>query len=204
MSVALFDLDGTMADFETDFLNGMKALASPSEPSIDSYWSDDLPDHIKARKTLVKSQPGFWSGLPKLELGFQIFDVVVNEFGFEPVVLTKGPHYNDLAWAEKVEWCKKHLQDVPVTIVGGEDEKKGEMKGLGKGLVFGRILVDDYPPYVEAWLKFRKRGLVIMPANRWNVGFIHPNVLRFDGHNFAGLRERVHWAKCRKDGGDGN
>lgn len=70
---------------------------------------------------------------------------------------------------EKVEWCHKNLpmeKGISVSLVEN------------KGLVYGRVLVDDYPPYVESWLKWRPRGLVIMPAHDHNVSFSHPNVIK--------------------------
>jgi len=53
---------------------------------------------------------------------------------------------------------------------------------MDKGLVYGRLLVDDYPDYVSAWLRWRKRAFVIMPAHPWNEGFAHPQVYRYQGN----------------------
>ena len=39
----------------------------------------------------------------------------------------------------EAQWCQHHLPGVPVTIT------------MDKGLVYGKVLVDDYPPYVERW-----------------------------------------------------
>jgi len=72
---------------------------------------------------------------------------------------------------KKQNGIDKTLLRVPITMTGN------------KGLVYGKILVDDFPPYIEAWLKHRPRGLVIMPAHRWNEKFQHPNVLRYDGNS---------------------
>lgn len=60
-----------------------------------------------------------------------------------------------------------------------------------KGLVYGAILVDDWPEYVERWLKHRPRGLVVMPASSNNVGYNHPNVIRYDGSNIDEVRKRM-------------
>jgi len=65
-----------------------------------------------------------------------------------------------------------------------------------KGLVYGKVLVDDWPPYIERWLTWRPRGLVIMPARRWNATFTHPQVLRYefgrnDGIIYLMLSERL-------------
>ena len=89
------------------------------------------------------------------------------ERSLEIHVLTKGPKSSPNAFTEKVCWCKQHMPGVPVTLTEN------------KGLVYGRVLVDDWPSYVEAWLKFRARGLVIMPDRPWNQGFEHPNLVRF-------------------------
>jgi len=58
-----------------------------------------------------------------------------------------------------------------------------------KGLVYGKVLVDDWPEYIERWLKWRPRGIVIMPANSANLGFSHRQVLRYTGKNLAQVKE---------------
>lgn len=69
----------------------------------------------------------------------------------------------------------RNLPDIPLTIT------------RDKGLVYGRMLVDDWPEYVERWLKWRPRGMVVMPAQPWNADYKHPNVLRYDGTDDEGL-----------------
>jgi hypothetical protein len=84
------------------------------------------------------------------------------------MVLSRGPRTNSVAWGEKLEWCRINLpEDVQVTLT--ED----------KGLVYGRVLVDDWPAYILRWLEWRKHGLVIMPARDWNIGFEHRQVIRY-------------------------
>jgi hypothetical protein len=105
--------------------------------------------------------------------------------GFELHVLTKGPRSTPNAWSEKVEWCADHLPDANVTVTGD------------KSLVYGRVLVDDWPPYFTRWLEARPRGLVVCVAHPWNEGFspggpqAHANVLRYDGANREELRRRL-------------
>ena len=69
---------------------------------------------------------------------------------------------------EKLQWCDRHLAGFPhqVTII------------MDRGLVYGRLLVDDYPEYVLRW---RKRGTVILPDQPWNRDFQHPQVYRYAG-----------------------
>jgi 5'-nucleotidase len=173
--VALFDLDGTLADFDTTMKSQLEILRSPGEglslAQEEIIMYEDVP-YMKARRRLVKSQPGFWRNLPPLKLGFQILDVC-RSIGFKPHVLTKGPAKAIAAYTEKVEWCKLHLPGIPVTI---SDDK---------GLVYGRVLVDDWPPYIRRWVQWRPRGLVVAVAHRWNEGIDKelPNVIRYRGDN---------------------
>ena len=69
-----------------------------------------------------------------------------------------------------------------------------------KGLVYGKVLVDDYPVYVVRWLEWRPRGLVIMPANPSNVRFTHPNVIRYDSTNIDEVKAAIKAAKRREKG----
>jgi hypothetical protein len=47
-----------------------------------------------------------------------------------------------------------------------------------KGLVYGKVLFDDWPGYITRWLEWRPRGLVLMLDHSWNQGFQHDNVIR--------------------------
>jgi len=106
---------------------------------------------------------------------------VAKEIGYSISILTKAPSRKHAAWSEKVEWCATHLEDYIDGVTIAHD----------KGMVYGALLVDDWPAYVEAWLKHRPRGLVIMPANGHNEGFSHPNVVRYDGSNLEEVRQRM-------------
>jgi 5'-nucleotidase len=163
--VALIDMDGTVADYDAALAKGLSALASPNE------GSGEGTDWLSARKAILKSQPGFWENLPAIPEGFKVLDIL-RGVGFSLNVLTKGPYTTLGAWTEKIRWCRKYLGDTPVTIT--ED----------KSLHYGRVLFDDWPPYVTGWLKWRPRGLVIMLSHPWNQGFTHPNVVRLDRDHF--------------------
>lgn len=166
--VALFDLDGTLADYAGQLATEVNKIKHPSEKT---YTRDDFgthngnPDFFETRRHYISEHGEFWENLPKLEDGFQIFDLC-NKIGFRPMVLTQGPSTKPEAWSHKLIWCGKHLPGVDVTIT------------RDKGLVYGRVLVDDWPPYCLRWLEHRPRGLVVMPARSWNVGVDHPNILR--------------------------
>jgi hypothetical protein len=85
-------------------------------------------------------------------------------------------------------WIDKHLgQGVDITIT------------RDKGLVYGKVLVDDWPEYINRWLEWRPRGLVIMPANEANKGYFHPQVIRYDGKNLGVVKEAMEKALPQED-----
>jgi len=187
--VALVDLDGTLCDFDLAMKEALERLRSPLEDSkLDEFAYEDVP-HIKARRRLIKSQPGFWRNLPVLPLGFDILDML-QELGFRPHILSKGPFHVAAAWGEKVEWCRAHVPHLPIIL--SED----------KGLVYGKTLVDDWPPYFERWLTWRPRGLVVIPAQPWNEKWINEgaNWVRYDGTNSDCVWDRL--AEIRATAGD--
>ncbi len=168
--VVLFDLDGTLADYSGELNRRLARMHSPHEPPLDRSDFVEDPEHLKERIALIKTSPGFWLNLPPLAAGFEILEEA-NARGLQIEVLTKGPRSAPIAWMEKLQWCDRHLSRFPhqVTIT------------MDKGLVYGRVLVDDYPDYIMRWLKWRKRGVVIMPDQPWNAGFEHPQVVRYCG-----------------------
>lgn len=180
------DLDGTVADYDRRMQEELFKLRSPQEalpPDRSQADYDDLP-HMKARRHLVKSQPGFWRNLPRIERGFEVVDVM-REIGFRINVLTKGPKVFP-AWTEKAEWAAEHMSYASVTIT------------QHKHFHYSRVLFDDWPEYWQPWLKVRPRGLVISVAQPWNAGIEHPNFVRYDGTNLARVREMLQRAFDRK------
>lgn len=165
--VALIDMDGTLCDYAGAMKYWLKKTAMPGE-EIPEDFAGDVPDHIKVRQDIIKRQPGWWETLEFTDFGKMIVEEL-RKLDYQLHVLTKGPASTEHSWMEKVVWCRTHLQDAGITIT--ED----------KGLVYGRLLVDDYPDYIIRWLEWRPRGLVIMPAQHYNEWFKHPNVLRYRG-----------------------
>lgn len=167
--IALLDMDCSLADFELSMYEKLVELMSPEELAsinLEQFsYPNDVPDWFRARKTLIKKQPGFWSGLPVIEFGMDLYQLL-GTLGYIRMILTKGPRNNSLAWYEKTLWCQEHVPDAGVTITHD------------KGLVYGKVLYDDYPPYVLRWLEWRPRGKVLMLDSKHNQGFQHPNVLR--------------------------
>ena len=187
----LFDMDGTLFDYEGQLRRDLEKLRSPNEPEITDLW-DEGNGYLKARIDLIKSVPGWWENLPRLDLGFDIL-TLATAIGFECEILTKGPasRTKSHVWTEKVRCIQKHLGDMPINIVGKDKAKQ-----------YGRFLMDDYPGYFLGWLKHRPRGLVIMPVNESNKDFKHPRVIKYDGRNIKQVGEALQAVFKRKDGED--
>lgn len=184
--IALIDLDSSVADYDRSMREWQDKIKSPGEPEVDCR--DGAPEWWEARRKLIQGLPGFWKNLLRLEPGFEVVEEL-KAVGFKLHVLTKGPEKQPLAWAEKLEWSQQHLPGAGVTVT------------LDKSGVYGRVLLDDYPPYFEAWLKHRPRGLVICVAQPWNTKISHPNVFRYDGTNRVELKTRIKEAYERPAGG---
>jgi hypothetical protein len=109
---------------------------------------------------------------------------------YECHVLTKGPYKYEQAWTEKVQCIRKWFgEKVDIDIVGKDKKHR-----------YGRVLVDDYPPYVLGWLEHRPRGLAIMPAHSYNENVNHPNLIRYDGFNAESVQSALRAAKTRNRG----
>jgi 5'(3')-deoxyribonucleotidase len=180
--LALVDLDGTLADYDGSLVTRMRRLQAPSEVPYCGRGPDgdeSEESHTKARRRLVQGSPGFWRGLERIPRGFEVVDIL-RSLGFDLHVLSKGPRNTPSAWSEKMEWCKKQLDNVPVTVTSD------------KSLMYGRVLVDDWPTYFLPWLEVRPRGLVVCVAQPWNEGADkHPRVVRYTGRNVAELKARL-------------
>lgn len=176
--ICLIDMDGTLFDYEGQLRSDLKKIAGPDDPNFDEIelWEEARQQPwLKARIDLIKNQPDWWRNLPPLEIGFALRDMAFSE-GFHCKILTKGPRSRPDAWAEKLRCIDAHFgNDHDFECAGGTD------KYPPKSGTFGRVLIDDYPDYMRGWLKHRPRGLGLMPAQRCNKGFQHPNVLVIDG-----------------------
>lgn len=167
--IALFDMDGTLCDYELGLEQSMLELQSPDEPPYSGVPRDDAPEYLRARANIIRQDPEWWARLPKFKLGMDVWHIA-ETLGYRRMVLTQGPKRNPNAWTGKKLWIDRNLGwDIEITIT------------RDKGLVYGKILVDDWPEYILKWLEWRPRGFVIMPASKANATFEHPQVLRYDG-----------------------
>ncbi|MGH9770966.1 MAG: hypothetical protein ACRD4Q_04610 [Candidatus Acidiferrales bacterium] len=176
--IALFDMDGTLADYDGQMRRDLKKIRTPGEPDYAPH-DHNAPKYFGARIDFIKAQPGWWCRLPRLELGFDLLRLA-QELDFQIQVLTIGPHNTPSAWMEKVQWAQKHIgRSVKVTVT--EDKCHS----------YGKILVDDTPQYLTEWLCHHPRGWGIAPAQPDNEGFEHPRVIRYDGTNLATVRRKM-------------
>ena len=130
----------------------------------------------------------WWANLPKFRLGFDLLEMA-KSVGYDIYISTKGPATKPAAWAEKLQWCYANIRrNIHWKMIESEE----------KSLVYGRVFVDDYPPYLKDWLKHRPRGLCVMPAHPYNLGFEHPNVVRYDGKNYKEVSDRLKEAYERE------
>lgn len=177
--IALFDMDGTLCDYESRLIADLNDLNSPQEQYIDRVPDDDAPLYLRKRVDLIRSSVEWWATLPKFQLGFDIWELT-NDLGFRRMILTAGPKRNPNAWSGKKIWIDGNLgTNTDITIT------------RDKGLVYGKVLVDDWPDYILRWLEWRPRGLVIMPASKTNENFKHEQVIRYTGHNLAQVEDAL-------------
>lgn len=187
--IALVDMDGTLCDFDGAMKRDLGLLASPGEPVHEGKDRKDWPPHIKARRNLIKRQPGWWRNLSVMQDGYVIV-CAMRELGYRVHILTQGPRNTPSAWTEKVEWCQDVLgpvgDDYDITIT------------RDKGIAYGRVLMDDWPEYGLRWLENRPRGLLLLPDRPWNQGFEHPNCVRMTSTHAA--KAALQAAFDREDG----
>lgn len=177
--IALYDMDGTLCDYDLALKESMEVLRFPGEPPYAGVPRDNTSDYLRARSDLIRSKTNWWANLPKFQLGFDIWDLT-HSMGYRHMILTQGPKRNPKAWMGKKMWIDKNIgADIDITIT------------RNKGLVYGKIFVDDWPEHVLQWLEWRPRGLVIMPAQKHNAGFSHPQVIRYDGENFEAVKDVI-------------
>ncbi|MGB8518877.1 MAG: hypothetical protein WCD38_01790 [Candidatus Tumulicola sp.] len=190
--IALFDLDGSLADFDGAMRRDLRRMRFPGEPEIaDDTNLHDLEDrfaYIKARMDFIKSKRGWWRQLPRIDSGFDIVSKA-QSIGYHIDILTKAPRKQPQAWMEKVEWCEVQPELAHADI----------HLAMNKGLVYGKLLFDDYPDFMTQWLRHRPRGLGIMPVTPYNADYRHPNVVKFDGTNVGAVVSAMQIAYDRDE-----
>jgi hypothetical protein len=190
MNIGLFDMDGSLADYEGQLEKDLSKLLNAEDLKRFrelGMWKADEEEPFKSLIRLLKKQPCWWRSLPVLDSGMKIF-TIAEQIGFTNHVLTKGPKRYPRAWKEKVEWCQAHLgESIDVHITAN------------KGMVYGKFLYDDYPSYMDTWLEARPRGLGIMPVNKTNKDYYHSRCIKWDGTNYNEVKEALEKCYYRKN-----
>jgi 5'(3')-deoxyribonucleotidase len=189
-NIALFDMDRSLVDYDEGIINSLNMIVSHDEKKItkENIGQMERTRFTHERIKLIRSQTGWWFNLNPLQEGMKVLDMA-REIGFQIHILTKGPKKLPTAWKEKVEWCQKHIgENVDIHITSN------------KGMVYGKVLYDDYPEYMNQWIKNRPRGLGIMPSHSHNVDFQHPNVLKSNAENIEQVKIALSIAFERKSG----
>lgn len=180
--IALIDMDGTVADYDGAMQTAYNRMRAPDEmPYWDAtrtYGRDEWPEHLWARIDAIKRQIGWWRNLPSLHVGFEIVNIL-RDFDFKFHIATQGPSTKSQAWSEKVDWVREYMPYADVHVTEN------------KSLLYGKVLVDDWPPFGLDWLKHRPRGLVIMPAHHYNKDVDHPQIFRYDIGQHEELISRI-------------
>jgi hypothetical protein len=193
--IALFDMDGTLADYQGTIVKDLNCLRSPTEDEFTiASIQEPVPNWLEARMDLIKAQPGWWIKLPQLADGFKVLKYAAM-LGFTLQVCTKGPWKAVSGWTEKVIWCRENIDPLGFTGRGIDITTT-----MDKSQVYGTVLVEDWVPYVRGWLRWRKRGIVILLDRPYNQGFEHPQVTRvnFDKpETVENMRKALIYAKER-------
>lgn len=170
MKIAYFDLDNSLADYEQAVLDGLESLRSPNE-EITTSIIGRLPDHIFRRKCLITSSVDFWVNLKPIDLGFQVIEIC-KKIGYKIVVLTCTPKLNPNAATGKLIWSQKHLgKDIDFKLVSQ------------KNIDFGHVLYDDFPEYMDGWLKTNPNGLGLVPSCSHNVNYNNNQTVKVNFEN---------------------
>lgn len=180
--IALIDLDNTVADHETKIQHNIHEI-------LGSHAVTLPPAVLENVKYLIKNTPGWWAELQPLTRGMAIVDML-RRIGFRLTICSKGPSRSVNAWTEKVQWVQKYIPDADIVLT------------QDKSLIYGRILVDDWPDYIKPWLEARPRGIVLMPATPSNKRFRHPRVFRIDTYeDLEAVRpvlQKVYNRRCKE------
>jgi len=182
---ALFDMDGTLCNHDKALQIDYNLIKSPEDPPLKPF-DFNTPGYINERIKLIRNQVGWWENLERLQIGFDILEIA-KELGFNIRILTKGPSSSKNAYTEKSRWVDKNI-----------GENTDFMIVKDKSIVYGRVLVDDYPLFLDSWLKNRPRGIAIMPAHEYNESYSHDRVTRYNGKNIEEVKKVLEWARNRR------
>jgi len=171
--IILFDLDGTMVDYDNAIKRDYYFYKNPNDPHY-SHENKKI-SHLRKLIDLIRCKNGWWLKLTKNKLGFDIYNIAI-EIGYKPTILSKAPRNCPNAYTEKYLWVKENIGDIDVII------------SPNKTIVDGLVLVDDYPKFVDPWLNEHPDGIAILPKNENNDGYSHQRAIIYDGSNITEVK----------------
>jgi hypothetical protein len=181
--VALFDMDDTLCDTTSQKIREVEKYL-PNEKNFSvNYCSPECTLQIRNLLRHTMSQPGWWQNLPKLNDGFELYDLMRSE-GINIEIVTKMPETYPLALWEKLSWCKKNTPDADNINLT-----------LKKRRYPGDLLIDDWPDYVTAWLDYNKEGRAILPLRKWNKDYKSPRAIHYNGENIEQVKSLIQALK---------
>jgi 5'(3')-deoxyribonucleotidase len=180
--VALFDMDDTLCDTTSQKIREVEKYL-PNEKNFSvNYCSPECTLQIRNLLRDTMSQPGWWQNLQKCEDGFELYELAKQE-GYETQIISKAPETYPLAWTEKFLWCKKNTPGSKITLT------------LDKSRYDGEILIDDWTPYVSAWLERHPSGRAILPERAWNLEYLHKRAIKYNRQNTEEVRDLLRKIK---------
>ena len=103
-NIALFDMDGTLCDYNKAMNESLEKLRSPEEPQIN--WShNDNPYYIQNRADIIRASESWWENLPKFQLGWDVLEIA-KSLEYRIMILTQGPRKNPVSWSGKKKWIE--------------------------------------------------------------------------------------------------
>lgn len=163
------DMDGVLVNFVGGLCKalGMKTYSYYEYSFTKNYFDfwkeiDGVTDKIY-RETISRKE--FWSNLKWMHDGNDIYELIVEKFGFENVFLLTGIDIDDVdveqAVAGKMEWIKNGPTELIDHVIFAK---------CSKGCISGpnKILIDDKEKNVVDWMMDGPNFLVPRP---WNSGY---------------------------------
>jgi len=181
----LMDMDDTLCDNFGQRTRDLRKIFKNESEVIPDYRSSKCPLHVQKKLRKIMSQPGWWENLPRLEDGFELYELAKKE-NAEIEILTRAPRTYPLAWTEKFLWCMKNVPDVDNINLTFKKKKYP-----------GDILIDDWPEYITSWLDYNQNRRAILPLREWNKDYTHLRAVHYNGKNIEQVAELIRDVKAR-------
>lgn len=165
--IVLVDLDGPLADFESEFLKRWKEkfpneFFIPLKQRRTFFLNDEYPEHLRKKVAQIIATAGFFSDLFPVPGSLDAVKAMVT-LGNKIIICTSDIYFNMTCLADKRRWVQTHLGDnLAKTMIFTRD----------KTLVRGDFLVDDKPEITGLLNPEWKHIIFDQPFNRQIVNKI--------------------------------